>query len=372
MDGVIESEYHVATLPIIGIISLLFYFCYFYPTQQNGKSAGDGKQSPIACCKNPNCVRCRRYRYVQEQARRKLSWILRDLESRDPSTFSTLNQRIPKAILQSNTRTSHPNDNPHSSLQDPTVLMVLDLPSREIVTAWHQDTCDYLKQHPTRTIVREALRCLSEDKRNKQESSSPNLSSDDSKWTLNDTSPQGDWRVFQILNQGVWNPVLLNEEHGNKEPCKELLEFVQNIPGLLSNSLFGNVFVSKIYPGTIIEPHCGPTNIRHRLQFLLKLPDNADISKCNDDSNQKPVLSLSVGRTNNIAWDMNNDTFVFDDSFTHSVTYLDGEEDRRTIAESKDSSARMVLIVDLWHPGLSSIERKLLTDLYPPYTSLSV
>ena len=369
---VIESEYHVATLPIIGIISLLVHYYYFYPSRERDKSAGDGKQSPVACCKNPNCVRCRRYRYVQEQARRKLSWILRDLESRDPSTFSTLNRRIPNAILQSGTSTSHHNDNSYSSLQDPTVLMVLDLPSREIVTDWHQDTCDYLKQHPTRTIVSEALRCLPEDNSNNHESLSPNRSSDDSKWTVNDTSPQGDWRVFQILNQGVWNPVLLNEEYGIKKPCKELLEFVQNIPGLLGNSLFGNVFISKIYPGTIIEPHCGPTNIRHRLQFLLKLPENADISKWDDDSNQEPLLSLSVGRTNNITWDMNNDTFVFDDSFTHSVTYLDGEEDRRPIAESKDSSARMVLIVDLWHPRLSSIERKLLTDLYPPYTSLSV
>lgn len=381
MAGQIETEFQVAKLSIIAIISLIFYYYCFYPSRDRDNSTVNRKESLVASCENPNCVRCRRYRYVQEQAKRKLSWILRDLESRDASMFSTLNRRIPNAILKS--ETSYSNDNQYSSLQNPTVLMVSNLPSREIVTDWHQDACRYLKEHQTRTIVSDTLQYLCDDKigginndsnGNNQEPSSPNVSSGDSKWTINDSSPQGDWRVFQILNQGVWNPVLLSEEHGSKEPCRKLLDLVQNIPGLLSNSLFGNVFVSKIYPGTLIEPHCGPTNIRHRLQFLLKLPDSMYRSTCtNNSANPTPKLSLSVGRNNNMTWDMNDDTFVFDDSFTHSVTYLDeqnGHVNAEKNLQSEASSARMVLIVDLWHPALQSIEKNLVTDLYPPYTSL--
>lgn len=390
------------TLPIFTFVALVVYYRYFYGVGiYNSPGTRKQESSTVSCCKNPDCVRCQRYRYVQESAKRKLSWILRDLESRDPTTFSALNKRVPNAILRSGNHgkeygksTSYYRGNGNSMqatfLQDPTILMVLDLPSKEIVTGWHQDACKYLKQRQTRAIVSEALYFLGDGKicdeiddpkqSHHTSSSSPIVSSDDSKWTVNDSSPQGDWRVFQILNQGVWNPILLRDGCSNKEePCRKLLELIQNIPGLLNNCLFGNAFISKIYPGTSIEPHCGPTNIRHRLQFLLKLP-HVHPSAGERDADQKPKLSLSVGHENSIFWNMENDTFVFDDSFVHSVTYPDeepGTDGRITGIENsgkgnlpkKDSLARMVLIVDLWHPGLQDVEMKLLRDLYPPYTT---
>jgi hypothetical protein len=398
MDWVMKNNLQVMIQSIVLFVTLIAYYYYFYrggmyPSQESDNFTGTAKLklSTDSSCKNPNCIRCRRYRYVQERARSKLSWILLDLKARDPSTFSTLNRRIPDAILRSgsNSMDNDKNDirqyinldnkKQPSSLQDPTVLMVLDLPSREIVTGWHQNACDYLKQHQTRTIISEALYSLGDSKICStiddsiyHRSSSLIVSSDDSKWTVNDSSPQGDWKVFQLLNQGVWNPVLLCGECDNgcsREPCRKLFELVRNIPGLLNNSLFGNVFISKIYPGTNIEPHCGPTNIRHRLQFLLKLPDNS--GSC--DTDKIPALSLSVGREENILWDMHNDTFVFDDSFVHSVTYRDKDprrdEPTTTAVESFEDEVRIVLIVDLWHPGLQDNEMKLLEDLYPPYTS---
>jgi len=415
MNWDMKNERKTMTLSIVVFATLIVYYHFFYrrcvyASQENDNRSGMAERKNLmdSSCKNSNCIRCQRYRYVQERAQSKLSWILWDLKARDPCSFSTLNRRIPDAInLVVNDRSyiGHcrdlDNDNPPSYFQDPTVLLVLNLPSREIVTDWHYNSCEYLKHHQTRNIVSEALQSLDDIKIcggiedfewSDDRSLSIDVSSDDSKWTVNDSSPQGDWRVFSILNQGVWNPVLLCEEFGSfnsKEPCRKLLELVRNIPSLLTNSLFGNVFISKIYPGTIIEPHCGPTNIRHRLQFLLKLPKIVS-SCCSLESEQNtkscdvekvPTLSLSVGRDEKILWDIHNDSFVFDDSFVHSVTYRDEEvmKDsctpptvrnlKKTDLRNKDSLARLVLIVDLWHPELDDMEIRLLQDLYPPYSS---
>ena len=384
------NEHGGVILPMIAVATLVVWYFHFHLSQESENSSEISKQdmSTVSCCKNPDCVRCRRYRYVQERARRKLSWILRDLEARELSTFLALNRRIPDAISRSGTGNRNYHDGSHSRdrgvthqplvLQNPTVLMVLELPSKEIVTDWHRDACNYLKERETRSIVSEALASLgngkigdaidgAETSSRRSPSSSSVVPPDDSEWTRNDSS--GDWRVFQILNQGVWNPVLQQEDCG-----RNLMELVRGIPGLLEDSLLGNAFLSKIYPGTIIEPHCGPTNIRHRLQFLLKLPKFCDHAG-NDNANQTSRLSLSVGRQKNIEWNKNKDTFVFDDSFVHSVTYREKPDGLVTASieasdlRNKDSLARMVLIVDLWHPELQDAEISLLKDLYPPYSS---
>uniref|UniRef100_A0A7R9ZUK7 Aspartyl/asparaginy/proline hydroxylase domain-containing protein n=1 Tax=Pseudo-nitzschia arenysensis TaxID=697910 RepID=A0A7R9ZUK7_9STRA len=404
MDLETNNEHGWLTLLLVAITTILiwyFRFCrdvvFISHESRHSNEIGTQDQSTVSCCKNSDCVRCQRYRYVQERARRKLSWILRDLEARDPSAFSMLNRRIPDAILQSEKgkdyNKSHLRDGgaAHltSSLQKPTVLMVLDLPSKEIVTEWHRNACSYLKERQTRAIVSKALASLGHGEicgetgvvEPRTPSSFSMVPTNDSEWIRNDSL--GEWRVFQILNQGVWNPILLNKDHGR--PCRDLLELVREIPGLLTDSLFGNVFVSKIYPGTIIEPHCGPTNIRHRLQFLLKLPDGRqDARNHNADANPTPRLSLSVGNEEKIEWVKSNDAFVFDDSFIHSVTYQEKASSRNNrrattsieISEnqglrSKDSSSRIVLIADLWHSGLQDVETRLLKDLYPPYSSSS-
>lgn len=60
-------------------------------------------------------------------------------------------------------------------------------------------------------------------------------------------------------------------------------EIVESLPGLLKDCIFGNVFFSRIRfsrkiscvdsfseirTGTQIEPHCGPSNVRHRCDLL--------------------------------------------------------------------------------------------------------
>jgi len=344
----------------------------------------------MSFCKNHNCIRCFRYGHVQKNAKSRLAWILWDFKTRKyRSNFSSLNRRIPNAIQEQRDGTLLPKNwvdifsifgggssssssSNKKTLQDPTVLMVLNLPSREIVTDWHRYTCEYLTQQSTRVIIFEVLKHLGLD----------GDGSFSRNWTTND-SPKGDWKVFHVLNQGLWNPILLsaadnnentnNNNNSNMSYQKKLLDLVRHIPGLLENCLFGNVYISRIYPGTNIEPHCGPTNIRHRLQFLLKMPSSlassSSLSNRNNNGSCNSTLFLSVG-DKKISWDLQNDIFVFDDSFLHSVTYLDEMKGKTDFVDSIEAEqARIVLIMDLWHPDLQDMERTLLRQLYPPFTS---
>lgn len=93
----------------------------------------------------------------------------------------------------------------------------------------------------------------------------------------------------------------------------------------------GAVFFSVLQPQTTITPHCGPTNARLRYHLGLEVP---------------PGCELRIpGHTVN--WEAGR-CFCFDDSFRHS-------------AHNPTDDARLVLVVDLWHPELSPEEKDTLT-----------
>lgn len=92
----------------------------------------------------------------------------------------------------------------------------------------------------------------------------------------------------------------------------------------------GAVFFSVLQPGTTVTPHCGPTNARLRYHLGLEIPAGT---------------FLEVGGERR-AW-REGQCLRFDDSFSHSAC-------------NPSKQPRTVLIVDLWHPELSSLEREAL------------
>jgi aspartyl/asparaginyl beta-hydroxylase (cupin superfamily) len=164
---------------------------------------------------------------------------------------------------------------------------------------------------------------------------------DQDTWLENDVQ-EGEWKVLHLLNQGVW-------QERNCKKCPSIVSTIERLqPHVVDKCLFGNAFVSVLQPGTVIQPHCGPTNVRHRLHYALQVP--------NDDEPKLTVMDTQQTWTD-------GHRFLFDDSFTHSVAYP-----ARKLTTNQCSGkmcARVVLIVDLWHPQLSQLERKVITELYP-------
>ena len=86
---------------------------------------------------------------------------------------------------------------------------------------------------------------------------------------------------------------------------------------------------------THIESHRGPTNIRVRCHLGVKVPDGDCAIRVGEE-----VRRWREGKC-----------LVFDDYFEHEAWNHTDED-------------RLVLIVDLWHPGLSATEVTLLAGLH--------
>ncbi|CAK9093223.1 unnamed protein product [Durusdinium trenchii] len=91
----------------------------------------------------------------------------------------------------------------------------------------------------------------------------------------------------------------------------------------------GRAALSYMMCGAHVKPHCGPTNHRLRLHLPLLLP-----------SPQMTGLTVA-GEAR--AWDLHR-CLIFDDSFEHEVQLPPLSR------EDALSDARVVLLLDLWHP----------------------
>lgn len=141
----------------------------------------------------------------------------------------------------------------------------------------------------------------------------------------------------RIPRTGDWDVVFLYERgRRHDEVCDACPATTRTIEsdGAMRTAA-GLIYVSRMRPGTHIEPHRGPTNLRVRCHLGISVPDGDCGIRVADQSRQ-----WSEGRC-----------LVFDDSFEHE-------------AWNHTTEDRIVLIVDLWHPGLSSTEVHLLAGLH--------
>ena len=274
-------------------------------------------------CPNPNCIRCRRYAEVNVNARRRLPWVLKAVNHKGNEL-----ERVSQAVRQGPLWSQN---NDHDGIspvlgQYPTVLLVHGLIAQPLVT-WLHPHVEAVFGHD-KIMLRQRLFA-----------EYIAAQTDQISWLQNDVQ-EGEWKVLHLLNQGVWQ-----KQHCQK--CPTLASVIQQLqPHVMDKCLFGNVFVSVLQPGTLIEPHCGPTNVRHRLHYALQVPD--------DDYAAAKLTVMDKQQT----WKEGH-YFVFNDSFTHSVVYPATNQ-----SSEKQRASRVVLIVDLWHPQLSQLERKVITELY--------
>ena len=136
----------------------------------------------------------------------------------------------------------------------------------------------------------------------------------------------GDWNVYYLE--------LHNMDFGkNRERCPVTCEVLDAVPGA-----YGHAFFSANAAKTHITAHNGPTAKKLRCHLPIvcpKEPAGCCRLRVADD-----VVDLAEGRA-----------VVFDDSFNHEAW------------NDHETSARIVLIFDVWHPDLSKKEVKLLSFL---------
>ena len=141
----------------------------------------------------------------------------------------------------------------------------------------------------------------------------------------------------RIPRKGDWDVVFLYERgRRHDEVCDACPVTTRVIEGAgAMRTAAGLIYVSRMRPGTQIQAHRGPTNLRVRCHLGIAVPDGDCAIRVGDRSER-----WNEGRC-----------LVFDDSFEHE-------------AWNQTTGDRIVLIVDLWHPALSGTEVHLLAGLH--------
>jgi hypothetical protein len=140
-----------------------------------------------------------------------------------------------------------------------------------------------------------------------------------------------------IGRTGDWDVVFLYERgRRHDDVCAACPVTTRGIDGYPAvRTLAGLIYVSRMRPATQIAAHRGPTNLRLRCHLGVKVPEGD--------------CAIRVGAQTR-RW-QEGACLVFDDYFEHEAWNHTNED-------------RIVLIVDLWHPGLSATEVRLLEGLH--------
>lgn len=140
-----------------------------------------------------------------------------------------------------------------------------------------------------------------------------------------------------IARSGDWDVAFFYERgHRHDETCARCPVSTRAIETYgAMRTMAGLSYASRMRPGTHIAAHRGPTNLRLRCHLGIQVPDGDCALRVGDETRR---------------W-QNGRCLVFDDHFEHEAWNHTGDE-------------RVVLIVDLWHPGLSAEEVRLLEGLH--------
>jgi hypothetical protein len=174
------------------------------------------------------------------------------------------------------------------------------------------------------TLIEDSLNQLN---RTNVESTIPRMNS------IESSIRNGRWDVFYFVEEGNINPDFV-------QFCPQTTQVLRKLPLLLGCSL-GYCYVSILSPGAEITPHSGSTNVKLRIQFPI-LNSSESI--------------LTVDGVEHRYFD--GEPIIFDDSFQHSVRNCSSNE------------SRVVLLIDIWHPDLSSEHIRHLLAQFPSSLSL--
>jgi Aspartyl/Asparaginyl beta-hydroxylase len=141
----------------------------------------------------------------------------------------------------------------------------------------------------------------------------------------------------RIKRSGDWDVAFLYERgYRHEEVCDACPVTTRGIESHAAmRTVAGLIYASRMRAGTHIQAHRGPTNLRLRCHLGIKVPDGNCAIRVGDQTEH-----WCEGRC-----------LVFDDHFEHE-------------AWNHTEADRIVLIVDMWHPGLSPAEVRLLEGLH--------
>eukprot|EP00112_Aurelia_sp_Birch-Aquarium-sp1_P012908 Seg272.7 transcript_id=Seg272.7/GoldUCD/mRNA.D3Y31 product="Aspartate beta-hydroxylase domain-containing protein 2" protein_id=Seg272.7/GoldUCD/D3Y31 len=256
-------------------------------------------------CPNRNCIRCRGAAADINGLNKKLT----ELQEKENVAEDCLS-RLREAISGQDAGKKGSNADFH--LQKPTVLYLQDLKPASPLHLVSNDV-KFLKDHKHLKELRKEMHSVLQK---------------DYLWSKNEVE-NGEWKLLYFYNQG-------KKQEENCSHCPKTSNLIQKVSSFMATSPFGNAAFSILSPGTKISAHHGSTNARLRCHITLQKGGHC---------------MLFVGGEKIVYED--DQLFVFDDSFEHHVVHNDGAVEDR-----------IVLMLDLWHPGVTEVERRAIDYIY--------
>jgi aspartate beta-hydroxylase len=216
------------------------------------------------------------------------------------------------------TKTIRPSD----SRQQPKFLFFPDVPCQTYYDMSLFSWATPLQDNFT-AIRAEALDCV-----NKQENLRPFLdiqSDAEEPLYLRGENNKPQWNAFFFYRHG--------QRFNHHEKCPITSTTLENLPLVRIKDHAPEICFSVLTPGTHILPHHGVSNVRLVMHLPLIVPENCAI-KVGDD-----IHTWKEG-----------ECVVFDDTFLHE-------------AWNRGSSTRTILLMDVWNPHLTEVERLAVTHL---------
>jgi aspartate beta-hydroxylase len=134
------------------------------------------------------------------------------------------------------------------------------------------------------------------------------------------------WTGYYFYRHGV-------RRDDNCASCPETTRTLDRLPLVHVREHGPEVLYSVFTPGTQLLPHCGVTNTRAVGHLPLLIPEDCALRVGGEVHHWTPGKVV-----------------MFDDTYEHE-------------AWNRSKQTRVVLIFDVWHPGLTEVERAAVTDL---------
>lgn len=199
-------------------------------------------------------------------------------------------------------------------------------------------------QDPQVTFCVEHLQSHWETLREEYQTVAPQMPSDYQPATEHQTLHDGTWDWHSYMLKGE----LQGQFCAHFPQTTNVLQVLRDEGFLFEGTPFGYTFYSTLHPHSKIEPHTSPMNFRLRIHLPLMVP-KVEKTTTSDDDDEHPPCGIRVGPLTR-PW-VEGQALVLDDAYRHAVW-------------NETDTARVLLLVDVWHPDVTATERRDIVEMF--------
>lgn len=226
---------------------------------------------------------------------------------------------------------------------NPSLIHLPGLRSLPFWTQWDGNVTRVAYQDEQVAFCVDHLQSHWETLREEYQSKSPQLRSDYEQSTEHATLHDGSWDWHSYMLKGK----IQGHFCAHFSQTAEILQVLRDEGFLFEGTPFGYTFYSTLHANSKIAPHTAPMNFRLRIHLPLIVPQGTSVTSDNKDD----ALPCGIRVGPLVREWVPGQALVLDDAYRHGVW-------------NETDAARVVLLVDMWHPDVTTTERTEIVEMF--------